>query len=64
MGLYEFKCVGCGKIESQIMKYEKAKYHFIPCTFCGEMMKKVDISSCSFHLKGKGFYATDNKIKK
>jgi putative FmdB family regulatory protein len=58
MPIYEYECAGCGKrfeIFQRITDKPLSK-----CKFCKGPLSKL-ISSCSFRLKGTGWYATDYK---
>jgi len=54
MPVYEFNCE-CGQ-ENEALVPMGTKT--IRCKKCGKDMKKI-ISQSTFHLKGKGWYATD-----
>jgi putative FmdB family regulatory protein len=58
MPIYEYECAGCGK-RFEIFQKISAK-PLTKCKFCEGPLSKL-ISSCSFHLKGTGWYATDYK---
>ncbi|MCX5804509.1 MAG: zinc ribbon domain-containing protein [Proteobacteria bacterium] len=58
MPIYEYECTDCGKrfeIFQRITDKPLSK-----CKFCKGPLSKL-ISSCSFRLKGTGWYATDYK---
>ena len=55
--LYDYTCK-CGKQFERIVKYEDRDKQ--KCE-CGKKATRAEISACNFHLKGSGFYSTDNK---
>jgi putative FmdB family regulatory protein len=58
MPIYEYECTGCGKRFEIFQKISDKP--LTKCKFCKGPLSKL-ISSCSFHLKGTGWYATDYK---
>jgi len=58
MPIYEYECTGCGKRFEIFQKISEKP--LTKCKFCKGPLSKL-ISSCSFHLKGTGWYATDYK---
>ncbi|MCX5812998.1 MAG: zinc ribbon domain-containing protein [Proteobacteria bacterium] len=58
MPIYEYECTGCGKRFEIFQKISDKP--LTKCNFCKGPLSKL-ISSCSFHLKGTGWYATDYK---
>lgn len=52
MPVYEFEC-SCGEITEELTKMGTRS---IACPKCGKRAKKI-ISTCSFELKGGGWYA-------
>lgn len=59
MPVYEFKC-SQGTVTE---KFVKMGTEFIKCPMCNKKAKKI-ISSCSFKLKGGGWYADGYSSKK
>jgi putative FmdB family regulatory protein len=57
MPIYEWVCEKCGKTTETLQKIND------PAPECHGPMKKL-ISNSTFHLKGSGWYATDNGNKK
>jgi len=58
MPIYEYECSDCGKRFEIFQKISDKPLS--ECKFCKGKLNKL-ISSCSFHLKGTGWYATDYK---
>ncbi len=56
MPIYEYQCAACGRTTERWQKFSEAPLK--TCPFCGGCLTKL-ISSCAFHLKGSGWYATD-----
>jgi putative FmdB family regulatory protein len=56
MPIYEYQCAACGRITERWQKFSEAPLK--TCPYCGGHLTKL-ISSCAFHLKGSGWYATD-----
>ncbi len=56
MPIYEYECAGCGQVAERWQKISGAP--LTTCPFCGGSLHKL-ISSCSFSLKGSGWYVTD-----
>lgn len=52
MPVYEFEC-SCGNIIEDIVRMDTKE---VQCGKCGQKAKKI-ISTCSFELKGGGWYA-------
>ena len=52
MPVYEFEC-SCGAISEELVKMGTRS---VSCSKCGKKAKKI-ISTCSFELKGGGWYA-------
>ena len=59
MPLYEYKCE-CGFEFERTGKVEDSVQ---ACPQCGKKARR-QISQCSFHLKGKGWYASDRQDEK
>ena len=59
MPVYEFKCQ-CGQIIEELVRMGTES---IKCPQCGAQAPKI-ISSCSFSLKGGGWYADGYASKK
>jgi putative FmdB family regulatory protein len=56
MPIYEYQCAACGRV---VEKWQKiSEEPLTTCPSCGGDLSKL-ISSCSFHLKGGGWYVTD-----
>ncbi len=56
MPIYEYQCAACGRV---VEKWQKiSEDPLTTCPACGGGLSKL-ISSCSFHLKGSGWYVTD-----
>jgi putative FmdB family regulatory protein len=53
MPIYEFKCDKCGSEKELIVKFND------PAPECCGQPMHHEISKCSFHLKGSGWYVTD-----
>ena len=60
MPIYEYECLGCGKIEEAIQKFSDKP--LTKCPHCSGKLQKL-ISQSSFHLKGSGWYVTDYAAK-
>ena len=58
MPIYEYECLGCGKIFEIFQKI--AEEPLKECRFCKGSVHRL-ISNCSFQLKGSGWYVTDYK---
>jgi putative FmdB family regulatory protein len=56
MPIYEYQCAGCGRITEKVQKFSEPP--LTVCPQCGGSLSKL-ISTCSFHLKGSGWYVTD-----
>ncbi len=56
MPIYEYQCAACGRTTERWQKFSEAPLK--TCPHCGGCLTKL-ISSCAFHLKGSGWYATD-----
>jgi putative FmdB family regulatory protein len=56
MPIYEYQCAACGRVEEKWQKVSEDP--LTTCAACGGSLSKL-ISSCSFHLKGSGWYVTD-----
>ena len=59
MPVYEFEC-RCGEVTEELTKMDTRS---ITCPKCGKKAKKI-ISTCSFELKGGGWYADGYASKK
>ncbi len=59
MPVYEFECQ-CGEITEEFVKMGTKA---IDCPKCRQKAKKI-LSSCTFELKGGGWYADGYKSKK
>ncbi len=59
MPVYEFEC-SCGNIIEDIVRMDTKE---IKCPKCNHQAKKI-ISTCSFELKGGGWYADGYASKK
>ncbi|MCX8023125.1 MAG: zinc ribbon domain-containing protein [Syntrophorhabdaceae bacterium] len=58
MPIYEYRCSNCGKHFEIFQKITDAP--LTECKVCSGTLTKL-ISSCSFQLKGTGWYMTDYK---
>ncbi len=56
MPIYEYQCATCGRVLEKWQKFSDKPLK--SCPACGGSLSKL-ISSCAFHLKGSGWYATD-----
>ena len=56
MPIYEYQCAACGRVTEKWQKFSEPP--LTVCPACGGGLSKL-ISSCSFHLKGSGWYVTD-----
>ena len=56
MPIYEYQCAACGRVLEKWQKFSDEPLK--SCPVCGGPLSKL-ISSCAFHLKGNGWYATD-----
>jgi putative FmdB family regulatory protein len=56
MPIYEYQCAACGGVTEKWQKISEEP--LAVCPACGGGLSKL-ISSCSFHLKGSGWYVTD-----
>jgi putative FmdB family regulatory protein len=56
MPIYEYQCAACGRVVERWQKISEAP--LTTCPDCGGGLSKL-ISSCSFQLKGSGWYVTD-----
>jgi putative FmdB family regulatory protein len=56
MPIYEYQCAACGQVVERWQKFSEAP--LTVCPQCGGSLEKL-ISSCSFHLKGSGWYVSD-----
>ncbi len=56
MPIYEYECAACGRVVEKWQKFSEAP--LAVCSHCGGSLHKL-ISSCSFHLKGGGWYVKD-----
>ncbi len=56
MPIYEYQCAACGQVVEKWQNISEAPLS--ECPACGGSLSKI-ISSCSFHLKGSGWYVTD-----
>jgi putative FmdB family regulatory protein len=56
MPYYEYECDECGKRKEVFQRMSDRP--LTKCDQCGGLLHKV-ISLSAFHLKGKGWYATD-----
>jgi putative FmdB family regulatory protein len=56
MPIYEYQCAACGQVVERWQKFSEAP--LTVCPQCGGNLEKL-ISSCSFHLKGSGWYVSD-----
>ncbi len=56
MPIYEYQCAACGRVTERWQKFSEEP--LTTCPHCGGELHKL-ISSCSFHLKGSGWYVTD-----
>ena len=55
MPIYEYQCAACGQVLEKWQKFSDEPLK--SCPACGGPLGKL-ISSCAFHLKGSGWYAT------
>lgn len=56
MPIYEYQCAACGQVVEKWQNFSEAP--LTVCPQCGGGLEKI-ISSCSFHLKGSGWYVSD-----
>ena len=56
MPIYEYQCAACGRVVEKWQKVSEPPLQ--ECPACGGSLTKL-ISSCSFQLKGSGWYVTD-----
>jgi putative FmdB family regulatory protein len=56
MPIYEYQCAACGRVTEKWQKISEPP--LTVCPACGGDLNKL-ISSCTFHLKGSGWYVTD-----
>jgi putative FmdB family regulatory protein len=56
MPIYEYRCAACGQVLEKWQKFSDEPLK--TCPACSGPLSKL-ISSCAFHLKGSGWYATD-----
>lgn len=56
MPIYEYQCAACGRVVEKFQKISENP--LTECSACGGSLTKL-ISSCSFQLKGSGWYVTD-----
>lgn len=56
MPIYEYQCAACGQVLEKWQKFSEPP--LTVCPRCGGSLEKL-ISSCSFHLKGGGWYVSD-----
>ncbi len=56
MPIYEYQCAVCGRVMEKWQKISEEPLS--TCPACGGGLSKI-ISSCSFQLKGSGWYVTD-----
>ncbi len=56
MPIYEYQCAGCGRVTEKWQKISEAPLK--ECPVCGGTLTKL-VSTCSFQLKGSGWYVTD-----
>jgi putative FmdB family regulatory protein len=56
MPIYEYQCAACGRVTEKWQKISEPP--LTVCPACGGDLNKI-ISSCTFHLKGSGWYVTD-----
>jgi putative FmdB family regulatory protein len=56
MPIYEYQCAACGRVVEKWQKVSESPLQ--DCPACGGSLTKI-ISSCSFQLKGSGWYVTD-----
>jgi putative FmdB family regulatory protein len=56
MPIYEYQCAACGQVLEKWQRFSEAP--LTVCPQCGGSLEKL-ISSCSFHLKGSGWYVSD-----
>lgn len=59
MPIYEYECGSCGHRLEVIQKMSDPLLK--DCPACGQATLKKLMSAAGFHLKGKGWYATDFK---
>jgi putative FmdB family regulatory protein len=56
MPIYEYQCAACGRI---VEKWQNiSEEPLTVCPHCGGRLSKI-ISSCTFQLKGSGWYVSD-----
>lgn len=56
MPIYEYQCAACGTITEAWQKFSDAPLS--TCPACGGALSRL-ISTCTFHLKGSGWYVSD-----
>jgi putative FmdB family regulatory protein len=61
MPIYTFCCPLCEIIIEKTKKMNEDRKHE-KCPVCKHYME-IQLTSCSFHLKGEGWYVTDYKNK-
>jgi len=60
MPIYEYECSKCGHIEEVMQKFSDKPLS--RCPNCSGKLRKL-MSQSTFHLKGSGWYVTDNANK-
>ena len=58
MPIYEYLCNKCQQVSEVMQKFSDKPLS--KCPLCGGKVKKL-MSHNAFHLKGSGWYATDNR---
>ena len=62
MPIREFMCPNCKRITEKLIF--TGDLHEVKCKFCGKKLTRTIISSCTFELKGGGWYADGYNKKK
>ena len=62
MPIREFMCPECKKVTEKLIFIDEEQV--AECRWCGKLLKKTIMSSCTFELKGGGWYADGYSKKK
>ena len=62
MPIREFMCPVCKKVTEKLIFPNEEQVAY--CDWCGKRLKRTIISSCTFELKGGGWYADGYSKKK
>lgn len=60
MPIYEFRCDSCQHVFEELQMFSDPDPE--ACPKCSAASVRRMISNSTFHLKGSGWYATDNKV--